>query len=300
MNVSEFLHSLAISAGIETDNAALKLILADPNLGNITVPTEFDTLVSGKFKDMITLEAAKNHPDLKKHFYATSLYGIDKDIDRLAKDNEFTDEEIASLKKIDKTEKRLEEFSKMTKDKFSKKAPATDEEKHKKLQQQIADLNKTILEKDELGVKEKAELKQNYLNSLRDRTTKELFQKYNYTDAIPQKVQSTTAQTLFFDDIKSKGYKVVFNEENDGLKLLTSEDTEVFINNKSVDVHQYVENLLAENKLLKITPQAQSNGHSKVEPIIVQPNQMGQMKPVNNSAFLQELEIAAQDSARKS
>lgn len=300
MTVAELLHGLATSAGIETDTPALKLILADVNMSQTQVPQEFESLVTQKYKDMITIEAAKQHPDLKKYFLATALYGVDKDIDRIAQ-NEFgfTDDERASLKKIENTQKRLDEFAKMTKEKLEKKAPVGDEEKHKKLQAQIADLNKTILEKDETLVNETKKLKSGYLNSLKDRTVKELFQQYNYTDAIPKKAQISTAQSLFFDDLKEKNYKVTFNEEGDSLKLLTSEDTEVFVNNKAVDVKQYVESLLAENKLLKVTPTLTPNGSSKKEPIIFQQPPNGQPK-YNNSAFLEAVESAAQDAARVS
>lgn len=100
MNVGEFLNAMAVSTGLEQDSPELKLILADPNLTKVEVPKEFDTLVSEKFKGMVTLESAKNNPDLKKYFTYSALSGIDTTIDRLAKDEFGMDDEyVSSLKK---------------------------------------------------------------------------------------------------------------------------------------------------------------------------------------------------------
>ncbi len=298
MTVSEFLHQMALSSGAEIDNPALKLILADPNLAKLEIPKEYETLVGDKFKGMITLDAAKQNAELKKYFLATSLYGVDKDIERLAR-NEMglTDDEISSLKRIDNTQKRLEEFAKISKEKLSKMAPATDDEKAKKLANTINELNRQLAEKDESFKAKEKEIAGQYLNKMSAQAKKELFRQYQYTDSLPISVQTQTAQALLDENLRKNNYKVTFNEESNSLKLLTDADTEVFVNNKPVNINQYVESLLAENKLLKVTPINKTGDAKTKEPIIVQSTDTS--KKVNNAAFLQALEASAQGFAQQ-
>ena len=162
MNVGEFLNAMAVSTGLEQDSPELKLILSDPNLTKVEVPKEFDTLVSEKFKGMVTLESAKNNPDIKKHFTYSALSGIDATIDRLAKDEFGMDDEyVSSLKKLDTTGKRLTEFARKVKELSEKKAPANDDEKLKKHNEEVKRLNQQLLESQEKFAREKTEIEKN-------------------------------------------------------------------------------------------------------------------------------------------
>ena len=298
MNVGEFLNAMAVSTGIEQDSPELKLILSDPNLTKVEVPKEFDTLVTEKFKGMVTLESAKQNPDLKKHFTYSALSGIDATIERLAKEDfQMDDEYISSLKKLDTTGKRLTEFIKKAKELSEKKLPANDDEKIKKHNEEIKRLNQSLVDAQEKFSREKQEIEARFMNNSKERVLKELFQKYEYTDTLPKNVQTEVARTLFNGKLKENNLKVAFDENGDNPRLLTDQDTAVFINNKEVNMNQYVESLLAENKLLKVNVTA-TNANDKKEPIIFQPSTANQK--YNNSAFLQAMESAAQDAARVS
>lgn len=297
LNISEFLNGIAISAGIDQDDPALKLILADGNLTKIEVPAAFESLVSNKYKDMVTLEAAKNHPELKKHFTATLLHGVEKDIDRFTKEIwELSDEDRAELKKAEGAQKRMEMAFKLGKERLEKKAPATDNEKVKKLETQISQLNADLLAKDESFENEKKTLKQGFLDKRKDHAFKELFQSYQYTDALPKSVQEQTARAIILAKLQQDNNKVVFKEEDDSLQLFTNEDTAVYQNNKPVNLKQYVESVLAENKLLQVTPIKPLGDEKKREPLLVV-NPPANTKG-DTSSFQRELEASLQDLGR--
>lgn len=297
MNVGEFLNAMAVSTGIEQDSPELKLILSDPNLTKVEVPKEFDTLVTEKFKGMVTLESAKQNPDLKKHFTYSALSGIDATIDRLAKEDFGMDDEyIGSLKKLDTTGKRLTEFIKKAKELSEKKIPANDDEKIKKHNEEIKRLNQNLVDQQVKFAQEKTDIENRFMSNSKERVLKELFQKYEYTDTLPKNVQTEVARTLFNGKLKENNFKVAFDENGDNPRLLTDQDTAVFINNKEVNMGQYIESLLAENKLLKVNAAPQSG--DKKEPIIFQ--QTNAQPKYNNSVFMQAMETAAQDAARVS
>lgn len=299
MTTGEFFNLLAVTAGIDQDSPELKLILADPSLSKIEVPKEFENLVGEKFKGMVTLEAAKQNPDLKKYFTYSALSGIDSTIERLGKDEFGMDDEyLAALKKQESTGKRLIEFSKKIKELSEKKHPVGDDDKSKKLQAEIARLNQQFIETQEKFNSEKQEIANRFLNTSKERALKDLFQKYEYTDTLPKSVQNEVARSLFNGKLKENNYKVTFDENGDNPRLLTDQDTEVFVNNKAVNLQQYLDKILAENNLLKVTAPVKQNGNGKGEPIIVPAS--GEHGKINNSAFLAELEVAAQDMARKS
>lgn len=291
LNLAEFINGVALANGLSEDDPELKLILSSGDLTKMNIPAKLESIVGINYKDMLTMDAAKNHPDLKKHFFATSMYGVEKDIERLSKDLELTDEDRSQLKQIKGANERLEAFVKLVHERSSKKSPPTDDEKLKKANAEIARLNDQIVKKDEEFAQKENSLKQSYLEKRKEHAMNGLFQNYNYTDALDPEVQRETAQTIFRNDLKKNNYKIVFNEEDDSLRLTTDQDTEVYRNNKSVTLTQYLDGLLAEKKLLKVTPAAPVDGKKK-EPLLVNfPSQNGK---IDTSLYKQATEEAMQ------
>lgn len=68
MNLGEFLNSNATQLGISPEDAFLKSITGNANVTAINVPDELVTSFSDAQKGLMTEEAAKQNPNLKKHF----------------------------------------------------------------------------------------------------------------------------------------------------------------------------------------------------------------------------------------
>lgn len=293
MNLSEFLHAVAKAQGVDDENQALKLILADGNLTKVDIPAEMEPITEYDFKNLLSIDSAKNHPDIKRHFVATLLNGVEKDIDRYAKDVwELSDEDRAELKKIEGAQKRMEAAFKLGKDRLEKKSPPTDNEKVKKLETTISDLNSKLLAKEEETVLKLNEQKQAYLDKQKEHAFTELFRSFKYTDAIPTEVQEQTARAIFQSRLQQDNNKVIFKEDG-SLQLLTNEDTQFYQNMKPVNLKQYVESVLAEKKVLQVTAPIKEGDGKKREPmLIVNPLTPGKG---DNSSFQRELEASLQD-----
>lgn len=199
------------------------------------------------------------------------------------------------LKKLDTTGKRLTEFAKKVKEISEKKSPVNDDEKLKKHNEEVKRLNQQLLEAQEKFAREKTEIENRFLTSSKERALTELFQNYKYSNTVPKDVQLDVARSLFNKNVRENNLKIAFDENGDNPRLLTDQDTAVFINNKEVNMKQYVESLLAKNNLLEIAAPVKQNGNGNREPIIVNGANNG---TINNSAMLAALESAAQDIAR--
>jgi hypothetical protein len=104
-------------------------------------------------------------------------------------------------------------------------------------------------------------------------TEKELyamFSQYNYALDLDKDVTISTAKGLWEKKLKEKGGKYMFT--NDGLKLVNAEapDLPFTIDNKTVDVKSFTENVLAEAKLLKVQGQAPATPTQTPTPAPVQ------------------------------
>jgi hypothetical protein len=298
MNVGEFLNSIAILAGLPEDSAPLKMILSDGTLTKIEVPKDFQDMFTEKYKNMVTIESAKHNPDLKRHFTQAALAGIDTTIDRLAKEDfSMDDDYIATLRKHESTGKRLTEFAKKIKELTDKKSAAPDDsDKHKKLTEEIRSLNQQIVEQKSKFDKEKVDIEATYIGHNRERVLNDLFQQFEYTESLPKQVQTDVARSIFNTKLKENNYKVAFDDKGNNPRLLTDQDTEVFISNKPVSINNYLETILAENKLLKVSNGKPAEPAQGKGPLIVKPNNPQQT--LNTTAFMAAMESAAIDAAR--
>src|SRR6478735_9692378 len=93
--LNEFLKSLIIKAGSSVDEEAIKAALS-----TIAVDTEVkDELVSVIERGLLSIDSAKNnHPDIKRHYYASAYNGLDSELDRLIEDEKLPDEVVTELK----------------------------------------------------------------------------------------------------------------------------------------------------------------------------------------------------------
>lgn len=302
-NYGELINSIALQTGVEPDHAALKSALSNQELTKIQVPDELATLLTENYKKMITLEAAKHNPDLKRHFFGTALSGIDSQLDKIGRTVfELPDEKLQELKKIEDSYVRINKFGEIVKEVYDKKAPPSDDEKLKKLNKQISDLNQEILNNKAAADEEKKKIANEYADKYKDFHYTKLFQDYEYTDTLPKQVQIAAARALFEQSTQANNYKVAFDAESGNLRLMTDADTVVHINNKPVDIKQYISNMLSENKMLKISaavPGKDANGQAKPERVLLdfQANQQSN-KALDNTAYLQEAEQALREATQ--
>jgi len=92
-NLGEFLNALFLNAGVEVDNDTLKKIVTT------TATSEIDQALVDKFnQSYLTINSAKNNPELKKHFYAVAMNGLDTELDNTMLELGLTDDVVNEIK----------------------------------------------------------------------------------------------------------------------------------------------------------------------------------------------------------
>src|SRR5688572_19363834 len=94
MKLGDLLNDLAGQAGLPKDHKALVDFLSSSEKANIEVPDEITSAIN---KNLFNFDSAKNRLDLKTHFKAEVLNGIDKRIEDVATTMKLTDEQRQKL-----------------------------------------------------------------------------------------------------------------------------------------------------------------------------------------------------------
>lgn len=250
--LTEIIKSVAAQSGVaETE---IKDLLDNATLAAIEVPDAVSTKLTAS---RLSMEAAKNNPELKKHFTAQVLNGVDAGLKRTATELGFSPEDITELEGLDSTEKRV--------NLLTKKAQALEVAKAGKGSADVEKLNKKIeeLNADILKVKADAEmaLKQkdaSLENERVDWSLNSILSNFEYATGVDKEINVTVGKTLVNKALQEKGLKIV--RENNILSLKTAEGTDYFDNNAKVGIQDFTTKTLANAKVLKASNSSTPTG----------------------------------------
>lgn len=208
--------------------------------------TKFET----KFATLIDINDAKHNNDLHKHFKALSLNPFDKLINE-AIEQGLVDEDVANDLKanVNTYDKAKKLIAKLSEPKVQ--AQAKDSEP---LKAEIKKLNDEVLKTKDLYESQIRDLKaQNESKLMQFQIDTMLSSKEYANKDLPKNVQILTAKTLLEQEMASKKAKVVMTEN--GLKLVNAETPELDFtdSNKTVQFNDFVDSVLASNKLLQVS-----------------------------------------------
>lgn len=213
--------------------------------------TKFET----KFATLIDINDAKHNNDLHKHFKALSLNPFDKLINE-AIEQGLVDEDVAAELKanVNTYDKAKKLIAKLSEPKVQ--AQAKDSEP---LKAEIKKLNDEVLKTKETYENQIRDLKAQSESKLMQFQIDTMLSGKEYANKdLPKNVQILTAKTLLEQELASKKAKVVMTEN--GLKLVNAETPELDFtdSNKTVQFNDFVDSVLASNKLLQVSaPPAQ-------------------------------------------
>lgn len=208
--------------------------------------TKFET----KFATLIDINDAKHNNDLHKHFKALSLNPFDKLINE-AIEQGLVDEDVASDLKanVNTYDKAKKLIAKLSEPKVQ--AQAKDSEP---LKAEIKKLNDEVLKTKETYENQIRDLKAQSESKLMQFQIDTMLSGKEYANKdLPKNVQILTAKTLLEQELASKKAKVVMTEN--GLKLVNAETPELDFtdSNKTVQFNDFVDSVLASNKLLQVS-----------------------------------------------
>lgn len=248
--VSEFIKSLIVKSGGNADDEKIKTALAaiDANmeLG--------DDLVGTIDRGLISIDNAKNnHPDIKKHYTALALNGLDTELDRLMDDEKFGDDIVTELKAEKSSTKRAALIAKKIKELEAAKA-GQGKEATKALNETIADLNKQLrAEKDSING-----IKTEYEGKLRAKdmhyAKRDLMIGYKTIhDGLDPETRNIIINAIIDKNMKSKGLQWEL-DGNGNFVIQTKEGSNAFTDdNRQLTPKIFLDKVMADEKLLVVS-----------------------------------------------
>lgn len=248
MTLAEYIQSLSERVGIDNADEALKQIVTNPALSQITVPP---TIVSQTNSKLMTEDEAKINPMIKKHFTGTALNTIDTKIKEVLESYDFDDEIRNEILSEASTYNRIPLLAKAIADARQKAISATGGEK-KALLDKVNELQGLLNQERDARRQDVEKINSNWQSQLTDKELQAMFSGYDYALDLDKDVTITTARNLWEKKLREKGGKYVYT--NDGIKLVSNDapDLPFTIDNKTVDVRAFTESVLAEAKMLKV------------------------------------------------
>ena len=252
MTLAEFIQELSERVQIDAADEQLKALVMNPALSNVQVPSSVAASVQQR---LMTENEAKINPVVKKHFTGTALSTVDSKIKDLLDEFSFDDETKTSILTEQSTYNRIPMLAKAIADAKDRSISATGGEK-KALVDKITELQNLLNAEKEGRKSDIFNVNSQWESKLTEKELYAMFSGYNYALDLDKDVTISTAKGLWEKKLKERGGKYVFT--NDGLKLVNAEapDLPFTIDNKTVDVKSFTENVLAEAKLLKVQGQA--------------------------------------------
>ena len=284
MKLGDFLNNLAKKVGKENDPAVIA-ILSNSDLANRDIADEFANSVD---TGLMSLDAAKNNPQVLNHFKPIILKAADDKFALLAEEFGAADEigaEKSTYKKFDilkaKIDAKIQDLA--------AKQKGANPEKEAQLTAQIQQLQTQLAGITESKTKEIEKLTSKHAGEITNMLFSQALSGKKYANKdLPVEVNTLTAKTLLEAKIKESGAIIV----NDGgiLKLKqASNPTMDYLDAsfKQVTFSDFTDKVLAENKLLEVS------GGNPPAPLVPPVRIPGQQQ--NTSAFDAALQASMND-----
>lgn len=256
MKLGDFLNTMAAKVGVQNDPNFVA-ILSNAALATAEINDEIANRLN---TGLMSFEGAKNNGELKSHFTASALNGVDAQLNRIASQygeiDGFTTEKN-TFKRMD----ILSEFiSKQIAD-LKSKSPndVTKDAEVKRLTTELANMQTQLAQLTDSKNREIADLTARHANEILQSRIDYALTGKNYANKQLPNVE--IAKTLLNAELAAKGAKVI--NDNGVLKLKQTANPEMdFVDDgfKPVGFDAFVDKLLADKSMLAVskpTPQQQ-------------------------------------------
>lgn len=258
--ISEFLKTLIVKGGGNVDDEKIKTALAA-----IGAELELsDDIVTAIDHGLISIENAKNnHPDIKKHYSALALNGLDAELKRLMEDEKFGDDIIAELESEKSSTKRATLIAKKIKELEGAKSNAGKADV-KALNDKIADLNtqlRTIKDNEN-------NIKSDYEKKLRDKdrgyAMRGILGSYETIyDKLDPETKSITINAIIEKNLRAKGFALDV-DENGNLVINTKDGSNAFTDDhRPLTPKAFFDKVMADENILVVSDNQNRNNNNQ-------------------------------------
>lgn len=250
--LNEVLKNIMIKAGYKADAPEIKEILEAENISNIEVNDEIATGINGK---LISLEAAKNHPDIGQVYRAQTLDAVDKKLSNVLDLLEVDDADKTAFLSEHNTYKRLDNLNELIKKAKKSKAGADTHADKAEHQAAIEALNEEVRKLKAERQADQEQFQTTRKNDLKNFTLKSKIKNFKtILDGTNETAKFATCNTVINSLLDEHKAELVPNE-NGELVLQTKTGDPVYNSdtNEKISADDFLELALSKNKLLVVS-----------------------------------------------
>ena len=257
--ISEFLKTLIVKAGGNADDEKIKTALAAIN-------AEFelsDDIATAIDHGLISIDNAKNnHPDIKKHYTALALNGLDAELERFMEDEKIDEATATEIKGEKSSTKRAVLIAKKIKELEAAKA-GQGKADVKALNEKIADLNtqlRTIKDNEN-------NIRSEYEKKLRDKdkgyAMRNILGAYSTIyDKLDAETKSITINAIIDKNLRAKGFALDV-DENGNLVINTKDGSTAFTDDhRPLTPKVFFDKVMADENILVVSDNNQNNNRN--------------------------------------
>ena len=284
ISAGDFVSKLATMVGIPSGDSDLVGLLSSSEFANFKIPDELSKKIQS---NIVTMEAAKNNEQLRKHFHSEIYNGLDNNLNGLMDKLGLDPEMAASIRAEKKTTEKYNRLIEKMKTLQEKKADSTTKADRKQVEDEISKLNNQIIELSQKLEKAPTERDQFWSEKLKSKAIQNVLASYNYAGEkdIPKDVLIETASVLLNKKLLENGIRIEYNPDTDSVGLKTESGMDFYKDNSPISFKSFADSVLSESKMLNIP------GASAPTTIAAQPSQpsttiiSGSGKSVDASKF---------------
>ena len=291
MKLDKLFESLAKKAGVDVNDTDFIAVL------DKIKETEISDTVAYKIEgSLFDKETAKQDYELKSHFTALALNGVDSEIKSVIEDILADNEELKSeLYSIKSTPKRAATLARKIKEIEESKAKANakgDNSKDAKYQQEIDNLMAKLRDTESKYQSELEAEKASKYDLIAGFKEDLLLNSFKYATELPSDVNTIMAKQLLNKVATEKGAKIKYNKETGNFELKKSaDDTLDWFDerNNKPSYEDFVKGVLTQNKLLAVSD---SNATQQSTRPLLQDTQSNGSRTIDASKFLSSMDEA--------
>jgi len=247
----EFITKLATMAGLSTSDPEIVGILSNSEFSNYKLP---ENLYSKINSNLLTVDSARNNEQLRKHYHAEILNGLDYNIENVMEKFAVDPDIAETIRQEKKTTEKYNRLIEKLNDLHARKAETGRKTDKSELESEISKLNSQI--KDLTGKLQTAPQERDsfWTEKLKTKAIQNMLTAYNYAGEkdIPKDVLIETASVLLNRKLNEAKVRLEYTTDNDSISLKTESGMDFYKDNSPVSFKSFADQVLAESKLLSI------------------------------------------------
>lgn len=294
ITAGDFITKLATMAGMDTSDPALVSILSSSEFANTKIPDDVSSKIQSS---LLTVDAAKNNELLRKHFHSEIYNGLDMNLNSVIEKYGLDQEIVDAINGEKKTTEKYNRLIEKVRELETKKSASVSKADKKEVEIEIQNLNNQIKDLNTKLQNAPIERDQYWSDRLKSKEIQNILTSYQFANEkdIPKDVLIETASVLLNRKLNENKMRVEYNAENNSIGLKTESGLDYYKDNSPVSFKSFVDNVLAENKMLNI-PGASAPIESKAAQSSPVPNTTiinGSGKTIDASKFFAALDDVA-------